>query len=101
MTNTTISELFAPVREAISDAHLVAWDGCHKIFLAMDEIEAEWFIDSYPHAIQAGPEIMLTFVMNWYERSCPLRFVNAVWHDEDDPNAGFTTLIPQFADDQE
>lgn len=95
------SELFAPVEDAIQDAVLVAFDGCHKIYLAMDEDEASWFRGNYEINVEDTPEVMLETVIGWYEESCFLRFVSAVRHNEEDPNAGFTSLISQFADQEE
>lgn len=99
-----IPSLFVPVADAIVDAHLVAFDGCHKIYLAMDEIEAEWFRQNYngvhcsDRTFEGSPEEMLTTVLGWWNESCALRFVNAVHHNEADPNAGFIALIPQGAE---
>lgn len=95
---TTKPDLFDSVKEEIHNAHLVAWDGCHKIYLAMDEIEAQWFLENYPEVVVADAETMLATVVKWYERSCWLRFVQAVAHNEEDPNLGYTTLIGQGDD---
>ena len=94
-------ELFDPVEAVIEDAFLVAFDGCHKIYVAMDEHEANWFRENYEFVFADTPEAMLNKVMEWYDDSCFLRFVSAVRHDPDDPNAGFTTLIGQFDDQDE
>ena len=96
-----IPSLFVPVADAIVDARLVAFDGCHKIYLAMDDPEADWFRENYEHIVEGTPEEMLTTVIGWYENSCFLRFVNAVYHRPDDPNAGFVTLISQFAEEND
>jgi hypothetical protein len=42
---------------------------------------------------------MLAQVREWYEGSCSLRFISAVETNEENPNAGFTDLIPQGAFD--
>lgn len=34
---------------------------------------------------------------DWYASSCDLKFIQAVWHNEADPNAGFVSLISQEA----
>lgn len=83
----------------LEGAVLIAFDECHKIYLAMDEIEADFFRLNYsPHTVEGlSPNMMLAIVKDWYEQSCPLRFINAVWHDEVDPNAGFVSLISQTA----
>lgn len=91
-------DIFEPVEEAVESAHLAAWDGCHKIYLAMDETEAAWFNDNYEHVFAGTPEELLKTVTEWYDGSCGLRFINAVHHDAEDPNRGFKDLIPQFAE---
>lgn len=96
MTDT----LFDKVELAIADARLIAWDGCHKIYLAMDEYEATWFRDNYEITLEDTPEVMLNTVIGWYEESCFLRFVSAVYHNPENPNDGFIDLISQF-DDQD
>ena len=95
------------VEEALENAHLIAFDGCHKIYVAMDETEAEWFRNNYNPAVcetsltYEGTEWgMLTKLREWWGQSCPLRFIQAVVHNEEDPNAGFTRLIPQGADEE-
>ena len=98
--NITESDLFSKVREHIGDAHLVAFDGCHKIYLALDEVEAEWFRQNYEHIVEASPEFMLIMLGKWWNESCALRFISGVRHNEANPNDGYITLIGQF-DDQE
>lgn len=92
---------FDKVEDAIDDAILIAWDGCHKIYLAMDDYEAKWFAEEYPHVLKADAKTMLATIIKWYEESCPLRFVSAVEHNEENPNAGFTTLVAQGADEED
>ena len=45
--NATIEELFEDVAVAMESAKLVAFDGCHKIYLAMDEGQVDWFKMNY------------------------------------------------------
>jgi hypothetical protein len=96
-----IPSLFVPVAEAMDEAILVAFDGCHKIYVAMDEVEADWFRESDYQICEASPEFMLVMVANWYKQSCPLKFVNAVRHNAENPNAGYTDLIPQGAGEED
>jgi len=87
------------VDEYAKDAILAAWDGCHKIYLAMDEYEADWFRKEYAeHIAEASDADLVETIVDWYEESCSLRFISAVWHNEADPNNGFVTLISQFAE---
>jgi hypothetical protein len=89
--------MFDEVEQELQHAHCIAFDGCHKIYLAMDETEATWFRENYEHHLTASPEEMFKTIRKWWDESCSLRFVSAVEHNEDDPNAGFTHLIPQGA----
>jgi len=101
MTTTLNNELFSKVEEYCQNAQLVAFDGCHKIYLAMDKKEADWFRWNYEYIMEGTPEEMLTTVIGWYENSCFLRFVNAVYHNENNPNKGYVALIEQFADEND
>ena len=108
MATTTMEDYFQDVENAMDGALLVAFDGCHKIYLAMDEEQANWFTRNYnPDEcetslnLSASPKEMLAKVREWWNESCGLRFISAVWTNEQDPNAGFKTLIPQGASDEE
>ena len=97
----TIAELSEKVEPYTHDALLAAFDGCHKIYLAMDEEEAKWFRENYEITFVGTPDELLATVMDWYEGSCFLRFVSAVSHNPDNPNAGFVSLIEQFEDEDD
>lgn len=90
---------FAPVAAALDEARLVAWDGCHKLYVAMDNSSADWFRDwpnnGYAHIVQSTPTVMLAAIKQWWAESCELRFVQAVRWNADE----FETLIEQFEDD--
>jgi hypothetical protein len=47
------------------------------------------------------PEQMLDTLKEWFEKSCSLKFIEAVETNHADPNAGFTTLIGQGAEKEE
>ena len=101
----SLEEGWAAVQEYVKDAVLIAFDECHKIYLAMDEEEAYFFRTTYQPAvvesIHSTPEAMLATLEEWYEDSCGLKFISAVWHDDLDPNYGFVDLISQCAGDDE
>lgn len=101
MPYTDTDELFAPVEDALHNALLVAWDGCHKIYLAMDEHEADWFREEYPHTVEGRYEEMLNALRAWWDESCFLRFISAVSFTPENPNDGFVSLIEQFADEDD
>jgi hypothetical protein len=44
---------------------------------------------------------MLTKIRHWWEDSCSLRFIQSVETNNDDPNAGFKSVIPQGASDED
>lgn len=107
MATTTMQDCWSDVKYALNDAKLIAFDGCHKIYLAMDDIEAKWFADNYNEKecstslnFTGSPDEMLATIRTWWDESCGLRFISAVSHNEQDPNAGFVTLIPQGAEDE-
>ena len=95
------------VSEYAENCVLIAFDGCHKIYLAMDETEAEFFRDpeNYEFSFENNGENDLVDILgDWYTNSCDLKFIQAVWSNEADPNAGFVSLISQeagWAEDEE
>ena len=94
----TITDYWEGVEEAVQTARLIAWDGCHKIYLAMDETQARWFTENYSVIFSGASDEMLVTLRSWYEHSCCLKFIQAVETDGDDPNEWFTVLIPQGAE---
>jgi hypothetical protein len=97
MSNITQTDLFKKVRENIGNTVAIAWCGCHKIYMAMDQQQADWFYDNYKIVYQEKPELMLERLGRWYENSCNLRFIEAVYSTEDD-HAEFINMIRQFED---
>ena len=96
----TIQTGWELVEDHIEEARLIAFDGCHKIYLALDDIEAAWFATNYDHVLRDTPEVMLKQLHKWYDESCSLKFINGVRHTTPDPNEGYTTLMPQGARDE-
>ena len=93
-----IDEGYDALPEYCKNAILAAWDGCHKIYLAMDEVKADFFRNNYDNRVEASSgESLSAHVKYWFEHSCGLRFVNAVWHNDVDPNAGYVDVLAQFA----
>ena len=94
-----LTEGWEAVKTYAKDAKLIAYDGCHKIYLAMDDESADDFRDDYDCIFEKlSPKSFYEIVKEWYEDSCGLRFVNAVWDKPENPNDGFVTLIAQFAE---
>lgn len=98
---STLDNGWTLVSEYVDEAKLIAWDECHKIYLAMDDTQADWFRVNYPVVVDGSPEHLLSTLEEWFDKSCWLRFINAVSTNEADPNAGFVTLIPQGAEEND
>jgi hypothetical protein len=92
------------VYERVSEAKGIAWDTCHKIYILMDSEQVDlmrgYGYDPLITADQMSSDEMFNTVMEWYEDSCSLRFIDAVSTNHINPNAGFETLVSQF-DEQE
>jgi hypothetical protein len=90
---------FDTVLEKLQDARGIAWDGCHKIYILMDNEQVRLMHEyEYEHIFTSqftSDEEMYRILMDWYEESCGLRFIQAVSTNHDNPNAGFETLIEQ------
>ena len=90
------------VEQYVGKAKGIAFDTCHKIYVLMDDEQMEemrgYGYDPLISAEDTTPNEMLSAVMEWYENSCSLRFVQAVHTNHEDPNAGFVSLIEQGAE---
>jgi len=88
---------FKALKEYANDAILAAWDNCHKIYLAMDKGSADWFRQHYDTVEESSSADLLSTVNEWYSVSCSLRFIQAVFTVDGDPNEGFVEVVSQFA----
>ena len=107
MATTTMEDYWSDVKEEVRYAKSISFDGCHKIYLAMDDTQAQWFKENYNGhdggdlTFEGTAEQMLALLKEWYENSCCLKFIQSVKTDEADPNAGFNDLIPQCAEEED
>ena len=107
MATTKMEDYWNDVKEEVQYAKSISFDGCHKIYLAMDDTQAQWFKENYNGSdcgdmtFEGTPEEMLKLLKNWYENSCSLKFIQSVTTNEADPNEGFESLIPQGAHDED
>lgn len=98
----TKDDCWKDVEEATKTAKFVAWDDCHKIYVAMDQELEVWF--SNYTTIAGSPKKMLDALRLWYAKSqeCGLEFISAVSIDSESLKFGFTELIPQsWSEDDE
>ena len=95
------------VAESLKESKAIVWDGCHKIYLAMDDNAVATFrsygYDNEPSQLVTGLSVedALATLHQWWDASCNLRFVSAVRTTDANPNDGFTSLIEQFAEDND
>jgi hypothetical protein len=97
-------QAYYDVREYTDEAKGIAYDGCHKIYVLMDDEQLE-LMKEYGYGAdnpnflvsssQLDPAEMATVAMSWFKDSCGLRFIQGVITDED-PNKGFFDIIAQF-----
>lgn len=89
------------VESYLYDAKGIAFDTCHKIYVLMDDEQLELMRKYEYDEIRTSAELkhdeLLNTLKKWYDESCPLKFIQAVETNHDDPNAGFTNLIEQGA----
>ncbi len=100
-----LTDKWEDVADALNDAISIAWDGCHKIYVLLDEEEHK-LMDGYGYdpllrLDSIGKDKALAELKEWYDVSCGLRFVNSVRSFPADPNKGFTQIIPQFSEEDE
>jgi hypothetical protein len=100
------------VDEYTSEAKGIAFDTCHKIYVLMDDEQVD-LMRSYGYGDANDPDSLLTSeqltaqemtekVIEWFQYSCGLRFINAVYSDNSIGSSGFVNVIAQFeADDDE
>lgn len=91
-------QAFVEIESMVDDIVALAWDGCHKIYLALDRVEAEHFRrlgygdDSPSEFLWAGTlstTEILDVVQQWYYESCGLVFINSV------KECNYEDIIPQ------
>lgn len=91
---------FDLVAEYVESAKAVAWDGCHKIYVLMDDAQVEQMREyGYEYLVtteEMPDEDTLQLVQSWFQLSCGLRFIDAVTSAPDEAEDTFTSLIGQF-----
>lgn len=104
MTTTTRSEIWDTVEEALSESKAIAWDTCHKIYVLMDDNQVAlmrtYGYDPIVTSDEATPSEMLETLKSWFNQSCVLKFISAIETNEENPNEGFSDLIPQGYEDE-
>lgn len=87
------------VRPFVKQAHSIAWDGCHKIYLLLDERQTDLMVTyGYTHLIRTEGRKrgeILDQIMQWYKESCPLKLVDAVRSSASHSDDEFICVVPQ------
>jgi len=87
------------VEDALDRAVSITWEGCHKVYIALDEKSHDTFI-GYGYDMVAVEDKVeaLHQLWEWFDVSCCLRFINAVEGEDT-----FHDVIPQgnYDEDEE
>lgn len=98
-------EQIVEIEKFVDGASGIAWDTCHKIYILLDDEQVALMREYEYEEIHTSDEMypieMSAIIEKWYDRSCDLRFVEAVRTNTDNPNAGFISVIGQFEDKDE
>lgn len=90
---------YTKVLEAVSNAHSICWDGCHKIYIMKDKSGTEKMIEYEYEFIITKDEMkarkMATTIKNWYKNSCSLRFVQVIESDGTE-NKHYKNIVSQM-----
>ena len=82
--------------EIVTYAWSLSWDGCHKLYLNMDKEQHDKMM-GYGYdltIINNNPYITTQKLEEWFEDSCSLRFIDAIFSDGESDK--FVTLVPQL-----
>lgn len=87
--------------DILCQADSIAWDDCHKIYILMDDYQTKQMIEfGYSTIVSDTPAAMEKLVWQWYQDSCSLRLIDAVFTNEDKTDK-FVTIVGQFFGEDE
>lgn len=92
------------INNALSIAHAAQWDGCHKIWILLDETQVTKAIEN---GLSTAPELWINIdptsttslanafrtISQWYDNACPLKFITTI-HTENETDI-FNNIIEQ------
>ena len=88
----------------VYQAYSLSWDGCHKLYLNMDEYQHDKMIHDLGYdltIVNNDPSITLQKVEEWFEDSCGLRFIDAVFTNDDETDKFVTVIAQSFGEDED
>ncbi len=94
------------VADATVKAVSITWEGCHKIYIHMDEGRHDDAVEIGYDCLRLddiGFDEAMKNLREWYDESCGLRFISTITTVPrgTNPNLGFDDLIPQFAEESD
>ena len=93
------------IKDRLESAKGIGWDGCHKIYILMDDRQMikmqDYGYDPLISSDQMTTNKMFETIERWWDQSCGLRFISAVSTNKVNPNLGFEDLISQGEDQQQ
>ena len=91
-TQTFKEPWLTKVKEAVDSAVSITWEGCHKIYICLDQESHEQQI-AYGHQVipVKDKSEALNQLYEWFDVSCGLRFINAI----EGGGTTFHDVIPQ------
>jgi elongation factor P hydroxylase len=106
-----VMEISYRLDEYTNEAKGIAFDTCHKIYVLMDD-EQVALQRSYGYGDEPDPDSLITSeqmtgdemreqVMEWFNRSCGLRFISAVSTNPKFGDDGWVHIVSQFEADEE
>lgn len=88
----------------VYQAYSVSWDGCHKLYLNMDAYQHDKMINDLGYdltIVSNNPRITLEKVEEWYNDSCGLKFIDAVFSTDEDTDKFVTVIAQSFGEDED
>jgi hypothetical protein len=87
-----LDQAFAQIADNEHRIDSIAWDNCHKIYLALTTKQTEELADlGYDVVRSVSGGTFVSIVKDWYARSCGLVFVTGLTDDGD-----WIDFIPQI-----
>jgi len=86
ITDLFTTDQLACLKTALSSASGIAWDGCHDIFILMDDHQLAYQeADPDKYALIPITGGSLELLQSWWDESCTERAIYAVSTPEGDP----------------
>ena len=96
MSTKSVKEGFKKLEKILPEAKGIEWDGCHRIYVLMDEGDMMGGFEFLVRADEATPTQMLETLKEWWDQSCKWRFIMCMATSAANPrDIDFVEIIPQ------